>query len=411
MNKPVVPIKTPIFGRSGFPTPIGPIPFLFLGVLSQSSMSLIQQGVAVLGVLFVRQYHLSLTGLGILVVAPSLGMMVGLIPVGWIVDRIGPRKLLFIVTGPMAALVWTVGEVHAFGLLWLALFAMGITFGTVPGVGTKAVFLAFAGRDRGLPMGIRQTGVPIGAALSAFLLPHWVSVWGMAGLFSRLAGIIILGSLGFALVIPAASRRTVTQPAVPVRQLWKALAFPAMISMLLVGAQYDMLTFTIPDLVQQHGLTLAMAGIVLAVAQIGGGLGRVGFGMLSDRVSGHRPRVLGWTALIAGVATLGVSVLPHHVPFGILLVLWLILGTGAVGWNALALTWAGESVPVEHAGLAMTTMASLIYVGAVLHPPLFGFIADHTGSLTYSWIWLTGCLAVAFLLNWLGQQRRRRKSL
>lgn len=405
VNKPLGSLKPSIFSRSGFPTPIGPLPFLFLGIVSQSSMSLIQQGVAVLGVVFARQYHLSLAGLGILVVAPSLGMMVGLIPVGWIVDRIGPRKLLFFVAWPMAALVWTVGQATSFGTLWFLLFIMGITFGSVPGVGTKAVFLAFAGRDRGLPMGIRQTGVPIGAALSAFLLPQWVNAWGFAGLFSRLAVIIIVGSLGFAFVIPTAPPRAVRHHTMPVSQLWKALAFPAVISILLVGAQYDMLTFTIPDLVQRHGLTLALAGIVLAVAQIGGGIGRIGFGMISDRVSGHRPRVLGWTAVIAGIAMLAVSLLPHHVPVTVLIVLWFILGLGAVGWNALALTWAGESVPENQAGLAMTTMASLIYVGAVLHPPLFGYIADRTGSLKYSWLWLTGCMALAFILSWLRRWR------
>jgi MFS family permease len=400
------PKKISVFNRTHFPVPIGPVPFLFLGVVSQTSMSFIQQGVAVLGILFARQYHLSLAGLGFLVVAPSLGMMVGLIPVGWIVDRIGPRRLLFAITGPMAVLVWTVGQAPSVGLLWLALMAMGITFGAVPGVGTKAVFLAFAGRDRGLPMGIRQTGVPIGAALAAFLLPHWVRIWGITGVFDRLAIMVVGGSLGFAAVIPAMPRRTTTLHAVPVRQFVRALIFPAVISMLLVGAQYDMLTFTIPDLMQRHGLTLALAGIVLAVAQIGGGLGRIGFGVVSDRVTGHRPRVLGWTAFIAGVATLAIALLPHRVPVDALLALWFVLGTGAVGWNALALTWAGESVPVEHAGLAMTTIAALIYVGAVLHPPLFGMIADHTGAVRYGWLWLSGCMGLALLLS-VWKQRRR----
>ncbi|MCL4351852.1 MAG: MFS transporter [Firmicutes bacterium] len=406
MNNLPQPKKISVFNRTHFPVPIGPVPFLFLGVVSQTSMSFIQQGVAVLGILFARQYHLSLAWLGFLVVAPSLGMMVGLIPVGWIVDRIGPRRLLFAITGPMAVLVWTVGQAPSVGLLWLALMAMGITFGAVPGVGTKAVFLAFAGRDRGLPMGIRQTGVPIGAALAAFLLPHWVRIWGITGVFDRLAIMVVGGSLGFAAVIPAMPRRTTTLHAVPVRQFVRALIFPALISMLLVGAQYDMLTFTIPDLMQRHGLTLALAGIVLAVAQIGGGLGRIGFGVVSDRVTGHRPRVLGWTAFIAGVATLAIALLPHRVPVDALLALWFVLGTGAVGWNALALTWAGESVPVEHAGLAMTTIAALIYVGAVLHPPLFGMIADHTGAVRYGWLWLSGCMGLALLLS-VWKQRRR----
>jgi MFS family permease len=405
VNKSAKRSRNSIFRREGFPTAVGPIPFLFLGVVCQSSMSLIQQGVAVLGIVFARQYHLSLAGLGILAVAPSLGMMVGLIPVGWLVDRIGPRMLLFLVAGPMAVLVWIAGHATTFGSLFASFFAMGVTFASVPGAGTKAVFIAFAGRDRGLPMGIRQTGVPIGSALSALLLPHWVNHWGVAGLFSRLAVIVFVGSLLFAVVIPGTSPSDTKRRSISLKQFWRVLAFPTVISMLLVASQYDMLTFTIPDLVRNHGLSLSLAGIVLASAQIGGGFGRIGFGSISDHIRGGRPRALGWTAFIAGASTLGVAALPQHMPIDVLIGLWFIFGIGAVGWNALALTWAGESVPAENSGLAMTTVTSLIYVGAVLHPPIFGLIADQTGSLTYGWLWLGGCLWLAFVLLWLRQIR------
>ena len=389
-----------------FPGGQSPLAFLILSVLSQTSMSFVQQGIAVLGLYFAHRFHLSFAGLGLLVSMPALGMMISFSAAGWLVDRLGPRRLLMIITGPMALLVASAGLIR--GLVPLAgiFFLMGLTFAVVPAVGTKAVFYAFSHRNRGLPMGIRQTGVPLGASLAALVLPPLVGLWGIRPLFVVMSLALLIANGAFAWAIPPIPPQLTASAGLPIRHLLQAIWLPAGIALLLVGAQYDVLAFSLPDLVRLHRVPVGEAGLVLAVGQVGGGIGRILFGALTDRGLPVRT-VLSGATLIALIAVFGVIVLPSRPPLEVLLPLWLILGIGAVGWNALALTWAGETVPAAHSGLAMSTTASIIFVGAVIHPPLFGWLADTTHHLTAGWVWLGTILVAAFGLTRIHPKSRQ----
>ncbi|PSR26034.1 MAG: MFS transporter, partial [Sulfobacillus benefaciens] len=171
------------FTRENFPAKVGPLPFLGLALISQTGMSFVQQGLVVLGVFFAAAYHLDLTDMGFITTALSLGVMVSMVFVGLAVDRVGPRMVLFWGALLMAVFTAALLVVHSYSRLLAVLFLVGMSLAIAPSAGTKAVFSAFAGRPRGLVMGIRQTGVPIGAALAAFLLPRVVPAFGLSSVF------------------------------------------------------------------------------------------------------------------------------------------------------------------------------------------------------------------------------------
>lgn len=403
-------MSTRVFERTGFPGRVGPAGFLGLALLSQVAGSFVQQGIAVLGVFFAGQFHLSLAVMGTVVSSNALGMMVGFTFTGSLADRWGPRKVLALGAVAMVLATCLTAVSEGFAMLLASLFILGVFTSVIPSAGSKSVFMAFSGRPRGLPMAIRQTGVPLGSAISAFVLPVLAYQLGFKPLFFSMAGMLLIFQWLFAWFIPGTpmpSARPVDRVKVSWREAMGPIWIPAVVAILMAAGQYDVLTFSIPDLHSHHGVSLATAGIVLAAAQVGGGLARIFFGTLSDRIGGHRARLLFWIGLLAALFSAVVAVLPQHMPAWILIPLWFVWGVGTVGWNALVIVWVGERVDPARSGWAMSLTASIVFVGAVGYPPLFGWVVDTSHQFFWGWMMMAAIMAVAAgVCRWAVVQNR-----
>jgi predicted MFS family arabinose efflux permease len=166
--------------------------------------------------------------------------------------------------------------------------------------------------------------------------------------------------------------------------------------------QYSLATYTIPML-HADGLTVAAAGILLAVAQAGGAAARMLLGHLSDWLGARRELVLMGTAACGAALACVVAILPPHVPGVVLTALWFLLGASMVGWNALLLTWSGERVSMHNAGAAIGLTTSAVLAGATVSAPAFGFIVERSGGYRTAWFSLAAVLAGAALLLWAQQ--------
>lgn len=182
------------------------------------------------------------------------------------------------------------------------------------------------------------------------------------------------------------------------------MLIPALCGFLLAWGQYTLLTYTIPML-RGDGVSLAFAGGLLAVAQVGGAAARLLLGAISDRMGGQRERTMLGITLVGVCLAIVLAFLPRHVPLIWLAALWLALGTAFVGWNALALTWAGERVSEAHAGSAIGIETSAILSGATVSAPLFGAIVEAAGSYQTAWFTLAAVLGVAAVLLWTQTHR------
>lgn len=94
---------------------------------------------------------------------------------------------------------------------------------------------------------------------------------------------------------------------------------------LLVASQMCLLTYLVAYLIHDRGLSLTTAAGYLAAAQATGVLGRVVWGVVSDRVlSGSRRRTLLLAAGTGACGSLALAILPSTVPFPILAIALLI---------------------------------------------------------------------------------------
>lgn len=342
--------------------------------------------------------HLSLTAMGGLTAATSLGMMLGLLGWGSLVDRWGPRRLMLVgVPGVVAiTLVLSLGATYL--PLLLALGLLGVALAAIPSGGSRAIFEAFPAPQRGMAMGIRQAGVPLGAALSASAIPLLAPTLGPFPVFVVMAAVITLLATPFLFVSPAAAiihstgaRLGELAPALPVWTLGVALA----------AGQYVPVAFLIVDLHQRLGFSLVSAGVALAVVQVAGAVTRVALGRLSDRRRGHRHPFVAMAALVAASASLLLALLGPGSAAWLAFLAALGLGTGGAGWNALQLTWAGERVPAARAGQSMSWCGAAVFLGATAFPPLAGYVSDQTGHLSVMWLGLAGLLAAAAVATWI----------
>lgn len=383
--------------------------FLLLSVatLAQVGLSLAQQGVGVLAFAFLRRYHLSLAGAGALVTVTSLGMVASMLIGGRIIDRRGPRPVLLGSALMAAGAALLIGRVQDALQLDLALLLLGIAIGAAPIAGARAIFVHFDGRLRATAMGVRQTGVPLGAALAAGLLPPLVVRLGPAGVFPPLALELLVLGLAFTLLVGPV-RATAHSQSAPSRGSLRPLALPASVGFLLVAGQYDLLAFTIGHLTTV-GFPLWIAALSLTAAQLGGAGGRIAFGLLSDRIR-SRPRAIALAAALGALGIVVTAILPRTTPMPILILLFGLTGAGAVGWNALVLTWGAERVPPERSGTAIGLIGAAIFLGSAAFPPLFGWLAGAVHSYTPSFVLLGAQIGLAAVLALVGKDSGVRRT-
>jgi predicted MFS family arabinose efflux permease len=293
--------------------------------------------------------------------------------------------------------------------------AAGVFVSTMGPAGGKLVLVAFPPARRGFAMGLRQTGIPIGGLVAAALLPWLAATWGwrtsllVAGVFTCAGAAIVFSLVGLDLREEREAIRAMAtgeHRAVLVRDrdimlitLWGAM---------LVGGQHALLAFLALDLHQAASLSLPVAASLLIVAQAGGILGRIGWGLASDRLldGRRRPLLLVITAL-ALVAALALVVLPGRASLALLAVVALVAGLSLIGYQGLWLTTVAELGGPSRAGEVMGFGLMFIAVAAVLSTPLYGLVADLAGDFSAIWVALAGVLAVAFVPAALLRERGR----
>jgi len=155
------------------------------------------------------------------------------------------------------------------------------------------------------------------------------------------------------------------------------------------------------------GLSLLAASRYLALAQGGGALGRVAFGMLSDRVFGGGRRaplaIAGCTSALCSVA---IAFTGPGTPGPWLAVLALVFGFAGIGWNGVQHTLMAELAGPGGATTAVGLGLAVSSAGVMLGPPVFGWLVQSAGGYRIPWLALAGSMAVGLIVLALVRERR-----
>jgi MFS family permease len=375
---------------------------LGLATLMQVGVSMPQQTPAALGPMLSHSLGLTRVEVGLLTSAIWGGMLIGMLPFGMLVDRYGERSVLLFGGSLLVGFLLIGSRATTFQALFFALIPAAIGASSSSPGGTRAIAAWFEPHRRGMAIGIRQTGVTAAGVLAAVILPPIALSFGWQAAFVTVAGLALASMLAFVLFYrePPMETRTRRRP-LDIRVLLRSRTWVAATAYgwVFMGALGSVVAYLAVSLNQDAGLTPVQAGLLLAVLQVGGIVARLGFGVLSDRI-GSRGRVMSMTAALAVVACAAMAVLGHGAtPPAVLILVAFALGLSCMGWNALYITLSAEVVPVEHAATAVGAGTTVTFIGMLVVPPVFGLIADHTGTYAWSWLALGGWAATGLLVS------------
>jgi MFS family permease len=336
-----------------------------------------------------------------------LGSMIGTATAGGWVARFGPIRvsqagMLLCGCGLALAASGTLPAVLAGALL------IGLGYG--PATPASSVILARAAPAGmlSLTFSLKQTGVPLGTAIAGATVPTLALGLGWQGAALSIGALCALFGFAIAPFRDAYDKGrnrsapvSVASALAPVLLVLREprLAQLAATSFVYGGVQITLVAFLVAFLTESFGLSLVLAGIVMAASQLASVAARVVWGIVADRVLSRRA-TLGMLGVGMGItAACGLAAGPHW-PLWVLFAFGIALGATAVGWNGVFLAELTRLAPQGRIGDVTGGSSFFTFLGVVVTPPLFHLILGLTSSygMTYALIGMPALAAGAVLL-------------
>ena len=345
---------------------------LAVGLLGLTAGCAAQYGLAFL-IPALRAEGLTLEAATLLVTAPIAGILCTLIAWGAAADRWGERRILTLGLAIAGLAELGAASVDEPIQRWLLLFLVGASSASIHAASGRLILGWFGAPERGLAMGIRQMGQPLGVGLAAIVLPP-LAVSGVSTALAAL-GVALIGSAALIWLVVRDPVRPddVAGPATtsPYRDsfLWRIHAA----SGLLVIPQFAVTVFAFDYLVNALGWSITDAGALLAATQLAGAASRLLVGWWSDR-AGSRLGPMRLVALAIGLA-MGALATLAWIGASVAVAALATAAIVTVTSNGLAFTavaeragprWAGRALGVQNtfqnviATLVATPLALLI---------------------------------------------------
>jgi predicted MFS family arabinose efflux permease len=368
--------------------------------------------------------RLSAAGLGLYLLFAYTGAVLGSLAAGPLVERFGAIRtsqwaLLLSAAGLVLAGLWP-------GAIMFAALLLGMGYGPITPASSHVLNHTTPAHQRNLVFSIKQTGVPVGVALSGFCVPP------LATATNWLWTLVILGAscaavAAMALPIQAQMDADAHPPSAdlatqgsalrdlparllePFAVIWrhKPLRVLAAVSFILSGMQIALSAYLVSYLTASLAMTALLAGSVLALSQLGGVLGRIAWGYVADRFL--RPlTMLSLLAMVSATASLVTASLAQWgaPPPGLFLaVLMFVFGASASGWNGVYLAEVARQAPPGAVGMATSGTLACTFLGVLLGAPLFGLVAAGRGGYSAAFGLEAALVCGAAITLWLFRTR------
>jgi MFS family permease len=371
-----------------------------------------QYGINTLAPFYQDELGLSRAQVGLFFSAFYFAMTGASFGAGWLADRWGVRRTIS--QGHLFLGVCTVAAALSPSFVWVcaSFFLAGLGYSFLNPASSVGVMNWFHRDERATAMGAKQTGVPGGGVLAAVLAPSLVLVVGWRGALAALGVINVI----FAFVFSSSwreARQELTDSfepesaasAEPGARMYRALLPVSVATAIYLVGQMVLITYLPLYLKDAMGFSAYWSSLALALTQGGAMIGRVGWGVVSDRLFGGRRKVV--LLLIGSLSALlvtALSFLSRDSSYYLLLPILFLAGVCLVGYQGVSYALIGEIAGKARTGAGLGMMITINAACATLGTPFFGYIVDRTGSYAFAWQILAasitvGILAMAVLLK------------
>ncbi|MFI5681270.1 MFS transporter [Streptomyces cellulosae] len=391
---------------------------LGIATFTQAASGFFVGGIGALGVHLQRALDLSTAQLGLLISAAQLVPLAGLLVAGELLDRYSERWVVGIGAGVVAVALGAGSLAPGYAALLMALLVVGAGYSTVQPGGSKSVASWFDASQRGFAMGIRQAGLPLGAALASAVLPLVAEEFGwraplLAGGFVALLGAGLF--MGCYRQPPALSAPGDSKPsdsfAAQLRARLRMLREPSAVKIMLSGTslisvQYGVSILTVLHLHQTSSVDAGQAALILVASQGAGVAGRICLAAWSDRSRSGR-YVIVLVCMAAVIAGLTVLMTPAGRSPVVASGVFIWLGFFGFGWYGPWVAYVTEAAPPGKTGFALGLAMSVKQIAIVTVPPALGLLVDITSSFTPAWALLSLLTVVALAVTADAERRTR----
>ena len=289
--------------------------------------------------------------------------------------------LLMVAMGPALAGILAL-------MLVVAPIVIGLGYGPITPASSQILARTTPPARMALTFSIKQTGVPVGAALAGALLPilalrmGWPTAFGLIAAFGILIA-MAAQSARASLDNERLPRRTLSVAGIftPLRYV---LRTPALCELAVMGSIYAalqmcLISFLVVYLTETLRFSLVAAGFALTAANLGGIIGRILWGALADiHVA---PRILlGLIGLGAGACACLAATFAVDWPTGAIVGASALFGATAIGWNGVQLAEVARNAPAGQVGAITGAAGFVTFGGVVVGPPAFALISALTGG-------------------------------
>jgi MFS transporter, ACS family, hexuronate transporter len=390
-------------------------------LLAQLLVAFIGRSVGPLGVLIGEDLSLSKSQIGMLPAALFLGQALSSIPIGFVADQNGSKHLLLLISLCVGTSFIVMTLSHHFWLVLLLVVIGGLGYGAMHPVTNRGIIHWFTRTQRGFAMGIKQTGITSGSALAGLVLLPLAGIYGWRHVVAIACVLLIIGGIVSYSYYHDSIKKTNMETqnlASFYRSMLnmmrnKPLMLVSISAMGLSGSQLCLVTYIVIFCYEYLHLSLLLSGVLLVISEVCGSVGRIVWGMISDRLfNGRRVMILMMISGIAGLSSMTLALIPSYTSFWVMIPITMVFGFAISGFNAIWMNVASEVVDPEYSGLSSGFSITLGSIGVITLPPIFGFIVDHFGSFTAGWMMIAGIMILVFtLLLLLSLEMKEKRSI
>jgi sugar phosphate permease len=350
-----------------------------------------------------QELGLNATEMGVLLSAFLLAYAFAQIPIGFLIDKLGPRILLGIGITLWSAVQTLSGLVSGFTQFYIARVLLGLGEATQFPTGIRVISNWYHVSRRGLPTGIFNSAAFVGTAIAPPLLTWLMLAYGWRAMFVAMgAAGLVVAILWVAIyrdpeacctasdiaAIRAGDTQRTSGP-VNIRQWGRLFGFQTPWGMIVgsAGSQYlTWLYYTwLPGfLVLQQHMSLVQTGFFAAIPPIIGTVGSLIGGYVVDALARRDvpPMTCRKIPAVTGLCGTAILTLITAYTTGNTAVVALISASYLLAGFSSAAIWSTVTVaaPPDYVGSYGSIHLCGSYIGATASPIVTGFIVDQTGS-------------------------------
>lgn len=387
---------------------------LIVATIAQTTATLITYGVGVFALFWKEEYALTNTESGLLVSVVNVGPLFCMLFVGRLLDQYNEKILISISSFLLGSSLLLTNIVRGFNGLLFVLLLIGMFYSVSQPGGSKVILKWFRKENRGLAMGIRQAGIPIGGALAGVLIPFLTVQYNMTYAINSIACICIMGGVLFFLFYKEPYVQEEARKGHNNISFWMELKvvickkelYPIYITgICMISLQMVLVGHFMKFLAGEQSITSIVAGTVFSVMFFSGMIGRIALAAISDVLYKGNRRIPLFIAVCASIGLILLLVMNiHTIMSGVLYSVSALLGFFSIGWFSLFIAEVAELASEESVGITVSVALTLNQIAIIVAPVLFGYIVDEKG---YAYAWL--CIVVLLSISAVSLYRKNKK--